>query len=264
MKKKIQGIYKIYNTITNKVYIGQSIDIEFRIKIHRRCSLNKEYNYPLYNSMRKYGMDAFEFSILEEVEDNLLLTSREQYYIDYFQSYIPEKGYNILQFASSFKGYKFSEETKKKISDTLKKRKITEEQRLRLIELSKKRKGIPRSEETKLKVSLAQKGKIISEETKQKMKEAWKYREPFSEEYKQNMSKILKGRILTKEWKDKIGKSNKGKTIGRKHSEEHKRKISEKGKGHIVSDETRKKIALSNKKTSIYKKFSLLNDFIYN
>lgn len=49
----------------------------------------------LYDSMRKYGINAFEFAVLEEVQEYLVLTSREQYYIDYNDASNRSKGYNI-------------------------------------------------------------------------------------------------------------------------------------------------------------------------
>ena len=69
---KIQGIYKIINKINNKIYIGQSINITERLKQHKR-SLNKYFKYPLYNAFRKYGIDNFEFIIIEIVNDTFLL-----------------------------------------------------------------------------------------------------------------------------------------------------------------------------------------------
>lgn len=85
------GIYKIVNKINNKIYIGQSEDIDRRWKQHMYGKGNKH----LRSSFLKYGLLNFEFSILEECEnDKTLLTSKEQYWIDHFESYIPSKGYN--------------------------------------------------------------------------------------------------------------------------------------------------------------------------
>ena len=92
------GIYKIENIINHHIYIGQSINIEERWQEHRRNgSANEQavnkiwYNYPIYRAMRKYGIDNFKFTILEEVavED---LNKRERYWIDYYNSY--KNGYN--------------------------------------------------------------------------------------------------------------------------------------------------------------------------
>ena len=67
------GIYKIENKINHHVYIGQSINIEARWQEHyRNGSANESfinrawYNYPLYRALRKYGLENFEFTIIEE------------------------------------------------------------------------------------------------------------------------------------------------------------------------------------------------------
>lgn len=56
------GIYKIENKLNGKVYIGQSINIEQRWREHKSRYLSideKEYNKPLYNAIRKYGLQKF-------------------------------------------------------------------------------------------------------------------------------------------------------------------------------------------------------------
>lgn len=112
---KIKGIYKIRNCINGKIYIGQSIDILGRFNDHK-ANVTKKFNYHLYKSFRKYGLENFEFIIFEKVDNILLLDSREQYWMDFYNSYNPEFGYNICKLATSTKGYKHTEETRKKIS----------------------------------------------------------------------------------------------------------------------------------------------------
>lgn len=91
------GIYKITNLINNKVYIGQSVDIEERWK-HHRSNINttdtKKRNLYIYQAMRKYGIENFEFSILEEC-DKSLLNEKEEYWIEYYHSHNKEFGYNL-------------------------------------------------------------------------------------------------------------------------------------------------------------------------
>ena len=70
---KIQGIYKIINCINGKIYIGQSTDIKTRFSCHKHNALVKKINRPLYTSIRKYGIENFEFIILEKVDNILLL-----------------------------------------------------------------------------------------------------------------------------------------------------------------------------------------------
>lgn len=94
MRKAIKtGIYLIENIINNKKYVGQSKNIYARWSGHR-CD-SKVRDLPLYNAMRKYGLENFKFSILEECEINEL-ADREDYWIAYYNSYVPN-GYNINQ-----------------------------------------------------------------------------------------------------------------------------------------------------------------------
>lgn len=90
------GIYKITNQINGKCYIGQSINIEQRWREERTAassSTDSEYNTPRSRAIRKYGLENFTFEILEECEvENLNLL--EQFYAEYYNSYVPN-GYNI-------------------------------------------------------------------------------------------------------------------------------------------------------------------------
>lgn len=104
------GIYLIRNTITNKVYIGQSNDIKRRWSEHKARAFNLENNCshkPLYLSMRKYGLDAFQLEILCECSIDEL-DEQEQKYIEEYNSLTPN-GYNILsggqQFRAEIKQY---------------------------------------------------------------------------------------------------------------------------------------------------------------
>ncbi len=84
-------IYKIYNDINNKVYIGQTKGtIEERFKQHlKKVDSVDGRHYPLYNAIKKYGKEHFFIEALEETED---LDNREYYWIKHFDSYY--NGYN--------------------------------------------------------------------------------------------------------------------------------------------------------------------------
>lgn len=65
-------IYKIYNDINDKLYIGKTmhINIEKRFKEHCRDALKtRNDNRPLYRAMRKYGVDKFHIAIIEETAE---------------------------------------------------------------------------------------------------------------------------------------------------------------------------------------------------
>ena len=77
---KISGIYKITNTITGDFYIGSSKNIKQRWREHKKPSVWKRFsNSPMYHDMQKYGVDKFEFQILEEVEADSLKEKEQQF-----------------------------------------------------------------------------------------------------------------------------------------------------------------------------------------
>ena len=89
------GIYKIQNRINKKIYIGQSVDILQRWRAHKMIgnNINHECNYyPLYKDMYEYGLDNFDFLILEECTKNEL-DNKEKFYIKQYNCMIPN-GYN--------------------------------------------------------------------------------------------------------------------------------------------------------------------------
>lgn len=59
------GIYQIQNKINGKIYIGQSIDIEKRLKQHLRdLRKSQHYNSHFQNAFDKYGENAFKAYII--------------------------------------------------------------------------------------------------------------------------------------------------------------------------------------------------------
>lgn len=86
-------IYRITNTINNKSYIGKTekLNPEERFKEHiRESKKSRCEKRPLYKAMNKYGIDKFEFVLLEETKNP---NEREQYYIKKFNTY-GKTGYN--------------------------------------------------------------------------------------------------------------------------------------------------------------------------
>lgn len=91
------GIYKITNLVTNKVYIGQSVNIERRWAEHKARAFdshNNCFHLPLYRSIRKHGLNSFQFEILCRCSEEEL-NMKEAEYIQQYNSIIPN-GYNIL------------------------------------------------------------------------------------------------------------------------------------------------------------------------
>lgn len=84
-------IYQITNDINQKIYIGKTeFSIEKRFKEH--CSdafRERNEKRPLYNAMRKYGIEHFHIELIEETDN---LEEREIYWIEKKQSF--KNGYN--------------------------------------------------------------------------------------------------------------------------------------------------------------------------
>ncbi len=72
------GIYKIVNPL-NKIYIGQSINIERRFKEYQKHQQITTIGRKLFNSIKKYGCDNHQFEIIEECKLEQL-NERELYW----------------------------------------------------------------------------------------------------------------------------------------------------------------------------------------
>ena len=147
MEKKI-GIYCIENMINGNKYFGQSVNLKDRLYGHKtKLKHNKHKNRHLQFSVNKYGLENFKFYIVEEC-DFSCLDERERYYISLYQTDNCKFGYNIEPGGSH--GLKtLSDQTKLKISESLKGRIFSEEHRS--------------------KIGKANRERIISEKTRAKM-----------------------------------------------------------------------------------------------
>lgn len=90
------NIYKITNKNNGKIYVGKTIkSLEERFEQHKRNALEDEGNCMiLYNAMLKHGVENFEISLIDVVEeDNWQYW--ERYYIEKLHSKYTFGNYNI-------------------------------------------------------------------------------------------------------------------------------------------------------------------------
>ena len=94
---KGSGIYIIRNTVTGKVYVGSSLNINRRWTQHK-CALktNSHHSPGLQQAWSEDGAGSFEWGTIEETSN---LAEREQYFLDLYKSYESENGYNGMRFA---------------------------------------------------------------------------------------------------------------------------------------------------------------------
>jgi group I intron endonuclease len=135
------GIYQILNLVNNKRYIGSTNDFIKRKSYHFvSLSKNSHPNKHLQNSYNKHGKSNFKFEILEVIFDENILSTREQYFYDYFKSN-RKNAYNIRIITESNRGIKngpLSDEHKNKISKANKGKKRSSETCKLLSEIGKK------------------------------------------------------------------------------------------------------------------------------
>lgn len=105
-----KDIYIIKNDINDKVYIGQSKDVENRFRSH--CKKGSESL--LTHAIIEYGKKHFWYEILEKKVDNP--DDREKYWIKYYNSITPN-GYNIQEGGSNPPTFFGDEHATTKISD---------------------------------------------------------------------------------------------------------------------------------------------------
>lgn len=148
------GIYKITSP-SNKIYIGQSVNIEERFKQYKYLKCKGQTI--LYRSFLKYGVNEHIFEILEECNINEI-NNRERFYQDLFNC-VSVNGLNCQLTNTNNLKRVFSEQTKSKMSISAKKKVFTKEHlekiTFSLVENNKKKVGIPLKESTKLKLRLA-------------------------------------------------------------------------------------------------------------
>jgi len=114
-------IYKVKNKINGKTYIGQTIQVlGKRIGQHLKESKNDKNNKPFLNAIKKYGIENFDWEIIDEASSLDELDEKEIYWIKQLNSITPN-GYNILGGGQKNRIPMVSECLSKIISDGLKK-----------------------------------------------------------------------------------------------------------------------------------------------
>ena len=218
------GIYKITSP-SNKVYIGQSVDI-----LKRKASYKRQdcVNQPrLHKSLLKYGFDSHSFDILC-LCDKCELNEKEKSYILEYDSFL--NGLNLTSGGDSCNVR--SDETKIKMS-------IAQKGNIKC-------KGYKHSEESKKLMSENRKGKIISESGRKNMSLV-QLGKKMSEETKQKISDKLKGKKKSETHIISMSKAMMGNTkrLGKEKTLEERLKISKSKMGSVIPLEVRNKISLT-------------------
>jgi len=87
-------IYKIEHKVTKRAYIGKAQDVDRRWWEHLN-NVKRGKQHPLYDAIRKYGKDAFNFEVIESVSDQEV-NQREINLIKEYNAIYPA-GYNLTE-----------------------------------------------------------------------------------------------------------------------------------------------------------------------
>ena len=203
--EKIVGIYGLRCRTTNKWYVGQSLDVGYRWNQYRlmRCKDQRK----LYNAMRKYGVEDFEFVLIERCEAvDWILDYREMYWIRTLNGVV--NGYNI-QLGGRRGTYKHSRISIEKCRVGNLGRKLSDDHKRKI---GLKSAGHTLSAEVRRIISEKCKGKVRSDDTKRRISAAMvgRRRRPFTAEHRR-----------------KIGLANLGNTgrLGQTLTAEHRQKL---------------------------------------
>lgn len=214
-------VYKITNTITGKVYIGQTVKkLDRRWKAHVYKTYKQEGSDHIHNAIRKYGHEVFTQEILVTCQTKWSMNMWERKHIFEHKSYDYSYGYNMTfggdsvpltpegcaKISKANRGRKQTPEQIEKRIAPLRGRKLSDERRQQISDSHKTRS--PVSDETRRKQSESHcqryeenpqlkidagnraKGRKTSEETKRKQSDVKKGKSngPFSDEACRNMS----------------------------------------------------------------------------
>lgn len=165
-------IYKLTNEVNGKVYIGKTINITRRLTQH--TIITPKYNHHLGNAIKKYGINSFQEDVLVSLKSdntkklNATLSALERFCIKKFDTY--NNGYNSTIGGEGTSGFKWSQESKKKLSNSLKSYFQTEVGRKHIQKCINSNKGRIVSESTREKIGIGNRGKIVSLEAKEKIR----------------------------------------------------------------------------------------------
>lgn len=174
-------IYLITNCQNSKRYVGIT-----KFSLEERFSQHIKRGFLLTEAIQKYGHHNFSIDLVEEVESAERAYEMEQYYIREYNTKVPN-GYNLTDGGDGIFGWEATEEYRKECSERVKQlhkekkvgmygKKHSEETKKKM---SESLKGKPKpwlvgrkvSDETRKKLSEINKGRVLTEETRKKISE---------------------------------------------------------------------------------------------
>lgn len=176
---KVPGIYAIVNRNNQKIYIGSAAKLNTRWNGHRYDLFRGRHNRYLLRAFRK-DPSAFYLEVVEEMpgSSKSARLDREQFWMDFYQSCVPAKGYNLCPKAASCEGVKHGPEFGAAVSARAKGKKWSEETKAHYRKVRTWPTGWHWSEKSKKIASDAHKGQKWTDSQRDKFKR-WHVDNPF-------------------------------------------------------------------------------------
>lgn len=202
---KEAGIYRWYNHIARKSYVGSSIDLEQRKKQHLYLlSRGRSHSPKLQAVWNKYGQAAFKWEILERCSPEMLIVC-ESKWVRALDSV--KNGYNCsYDVASPTRGHTHTLATRINMilaQERPRSKAQLEAARTNLLEYNKGLRGVAKSEAHKHRIAKALTSKTLSEETRAKIGAR-----VITEETRAK----FRGRVASEASRRKMSESRRGKT----------------------------------------------------
>lgn len=198
---KESGVYIIRNSVNRRVYIGSAKHLRNRFVSHRNTlTRNCHKSKQLQAFVNKYSSEVLVYELLELCSVAELIQT-EQKYLDAYKPF-GRRGFNTLVLAGSPLGFRHSEESKRKLSESHKGRKHSLQARKNMSEGQRNR-DWRLTEDGRRRQSLARKGRKLSEGTKLLISIAHSGRK-HTKQSRENMSKAHRGKALTESQKQKL------------------------------------------------------------
>ena len=183
---KTAGIYYWKNNVNGKGYVGQTLNHRSRI----RCYIGGRFKNQtaFYAAVQKYGLENFTcYKVMDCCPSKVALNYWETYWIKELDTFADGgNGYNLT---SGGDCNELSEETRKKISNSMCGRKHSDEHRRKNSESNRGRKH---SDEHRKKIGDAMRGKKLSEEARKAIGDSQRGRK-HSDEHRKKIGDIQRG-----------------------------------------------------------------------
>lgn len=201
------GVYAIKNVVTGKCYVGSSVDLQCRRRVHfRHLRRGTHHSVKLQNSWVKHGEAAFVFDVLELIArgEEGALRAAEQRWIEALDSVA--EGYNVCPQAGNVGRLPKTPEHKAKIGEARRGTKHTPEARALISARAKGRKSAPPSAEHRAKIAEANRGKTRTPEQRRNISLARQGLKvgPMSDAQKSAIAASKRGKPLSAEHRQRI------------------------------------------------------------